>query len=51
MGYAQDAMVELHGDGMIDNTPPTRIAIRTRYSQIRSLNERLIELGRAPEEE
>lgn len=23
MGYAQDAMVELHGDRMIDNTPPT----------------------------
>lgn len=30
MGYAQDAMAELHGDRMIDDTPPT---IQAAYAE------------------
>lgn len=38
MGYAQDAMVELHGDRMIDNTSPTLEAHRASTECLHELN-------------
>lgn len=38
-------------DAEDDEVQSLRMAIRNRYSQIRELNKRLIELGRNPEDE
>lgn len=41
MGYAQDAMAELHGDRMIDNTPPTVQDAYAEAAETRMGGERL----------
>lgn len=41
MGYAEGAMAELHGDRMIDNTPPTVQAAYARAAETRMSGERL----------
>lgn len=42
---------EIEDEIRADEIESIRIAIRNRYSQIRELNKRLIELGSEPEDE
>lgn len=44
-------VIEIEDDIEADEIESIRIAIRSRYSQIRNLNDRLIELGEQPEDE
>lgn len=42
MGYAEDAMAELHGDRIRDNTPPTIQAAYANEDETRIAGERLL---------
>lgn len=51
MGYAEEAMAELHGDRILDNTPPTVQAAYAEAAQTRMGGERLTSVLREVGEE